>query len=216
MKRFAVSMGWILCAASVASAQSTSPLVPGDADANAQLVKLVETTRDNGLPVDPIIAKVRYAVLVAHAQPDRIVAAARAIATRLETARDALAPANAIDIAAGADALGAGANRDALRAIREASGTQSVAPPLGVLAQLLGSNVPLKKATEIVTNFLKRGATGDQLVAFGNSVNADVVNGVAALAAVDTRARFLSGVLPPLGSQAAAAGLQSLGAPKKP
>lgn len=218
MKRPLMLVGFMLGAANVVAAQVAQPLVPGDADANAQVAKLVETTRDNGLPVDPIIAKVHYAVLVAHAQPARIVASARAVAARLEAARDALAPATAVDIAAGADALGAGATKDALREIRSASGAQSVAPPLGVLAQLLGSNVPLKKATEIVTNFLRRGATGDQLVALGNNVNADVTNGAAALAALDARARYLSGVLPPLGSQATApADLTSAsGPPKKP
>jgi hypothetical protein len=199
-----------------ASAQGTQPFVPGDADANAQLTALVETARTNGLPIDPIVAKVQYGRVV-HAEPSRIVASARAVATRLEIARDALAPASALDITAGADALGSGATKETLRAIRTASGGQPVVTPLAVLAQLLSSNVPLKKATEIVTSFLRRGATPEQLVALGNNVNDDVTHGAAALAALDARARFLSGVLAPGGTSAAAAapGIAS-GVPKKP
>ena len=197
-------------------------LVPGDRDASAQLAKIVETTRENGLPVDPIVAKVQYAVRVAHAEPSRIVASARAIASRLAIARDALAPASPIDIIAGADALGAGANKDALRAVRGASGGKPMATPLGVLAQLLETQVPVDRATEIVTNLMRRGATADQLVALGNNVNDDVrgvsddgKRGAAALAALDARARFLSGVLAPAG-RAMSATLSSPQAPKKP
>ena len=100
------------------AAQAAQPLVPGDADANAQLTKLVEATRDNGLPIDPIVAKVQYAVRVVHADPSRILASARAIAARLEIARDALAPATPSDITAGADALGAGATKETLHAVQ--------------------------------------------------------------------------------------------------
>jgi hypothetical protein len=212
-------IGLIAVTAHLSAAQAAQPMLPGDHDANAQLTKLVETTRESGLPIDPIVAKVQYAVLVTHADPARIVASARAIAARLAIARDALAPATANDITAGADALGAGANTESLRAVRSASGAHPVATPLGVLAQLLASNVPLKRATELVTTFLRRGASPEQLVAFGNNVNDDVRQGAAVLAAVDTRARFLFGVLAPGASPAAAAvapGITSGSVPKKP
>lgn len=215
MRRTLFSIGLIGGLAQIAAAQAAQPMT-ADADANAQLAALVETARSNGLPIDPIVAKVQYGRVV-KADPSRIVASARAIAARLEIARDALAPATAIDISAGADALGAGATKEALREVRSASGSRSVVMPLAVLAQLLGSSVPLKRATEIVTSFLRRGASPEQLVAFGNNVNDDVTHGAAALAALDTRARFLSGVLAPAGgSPAAAAGLQGGALPKKP
>lgn len=219
MRRIVLLVGLIVSVAPIALAQAQQPFVPGDAEANAQLAKLVEAARDNGLPTDPIVAKVQYAVRVVHAEPSLIVASARKVAARLEVARDALAPASPTDIAAGADALGAGATKEALHTVRLASGGQSVSTSLGVLAQLLGSNVPLKRATEIVTSFLKRGATPQQLVALGNNVNDDVTHGAAALAALDTRARFLSGVLAPGGGGAAAPsvdGLQFGSQPRKP
>src|SRR5512144_2617933 len=99
----------VLFAASATWAQDASDLLVGDREASAELAKIVEATRVGGLPVDPILAKVRYAVLVAHAPAPRIVAAARAIAARLEDARSALAPhPTPTDIAAGEDALSSG------------------------------------------------------------------------------------------------------------
>ena len=118
--------------------------------------KLVETTRDNGLPIDPIVAKVQYGV--ASCTPSRRGSSRRRaqIAARLEIARDALAPATASDITAGAQTRSVTARRRK-RCVPSASraAANSVATPLGVLAQLLGSNVPLKRATEIVTSFIK-------------------------------------------------------------
>ena len=209
-------------AASVARAQSTEPLVPGNRDASAQLARIVDATRDAGLPVDPILAQVNYGVRMVHAEPARIVASARAIAARLKIARDALAPASPNDIIAGADALRSGATDDALRAVRGASGGRPVATPLGVLAQLIETKVPVDRATEIVTNLMRRGVTADQLVALGNNVNDDVrgvsddsKRGAAALAALDARARFLSGVLAPAARGAAVTAFSPSGQPPK-
>ena len=216
MRRFVLSVGLIVGFARIAASQTAQPLMPGDAEANAQLTALVETARSNGLPIDPIVAKVQYGRMV-KAEPSRIVASARAIAARLEIARDVLAPATAVDITSRRRRARCG--RDEGRASRGPQRERrkgARATPLSVLAQLLSSNVPLKRATEIVTSFLRRGATPEQLVAFGNNVNDDVTHGAAALAALDTRARFLSGVLAPAGSAAAAAGLQNTAAPKKP
>lgn len=193
-------------------------LLPGDRDASAELAKIVSAARDAGLPVDPILGKVRYGVVVVHAPADRIVAAARALASRLEVARTALAPRPMpADITNGADALGYGATPDALRAVRAASRDQSVATPLGVLAQLVASGVPAKRAAEIVTALIKRGASGPQLVALGTDVNADVASGAQALAALDTRLRGLTAVLAPAaGSATSDPGLSATTPKKKP
>src|SRR4029079_11290184 len=55
-----------------------------DRNASAELAKIVAATEQNGLPIHPILAKVRYAVIVAHAPAMRTVAAASAVAARLE------------------------------------------------------------------------------------------------------------------------------------
>src|SRR6185369_17239402 len=103
----------IVVAACAGAARAQAPLIAGDREASDQIAKIVESTRQVGLPVEPILAKVQYAVRVAHAPAPRIVAVARAIASRLPIARDALAPgATTSDIVAGEDALSTGATRE--------------------------------------------------------------------------------------------------------
>lgn len=203
--------------ARAASAQQDSLALPGDREASAELARIVASVRDAGLPLDPILGKVRYGVEVVHAPPQRIVSAARALATRLQVARDALAPrALASDIATGADALQYGATKDELRAVRTASGDQPISTPLGVLVQLVASGVPGKRAATIVTDLIKRHATPAQLAALGSDVNGDVARGAQASAALDTRLRGLTAVLAPSGSVASEPGAASLTGPKKP
>lgn len=186
----------VFCAASVVRAQDPSELLVGDREASAELARIVEATRMGGLPVDPILAKVRYAVLVAHAPAPRIVAAARAIAARLEDARNALAPhPTPTDIAAGEDALSSGVSRKALQDVRKVSTNKPVAVPLGVLAQLVVSGVPEKRAAKYVTDLISRGASAEQLVALGNDVNADVALGSRASNALELRMNRLNAVL---------------------
>jgi hypothetical protein len=208
----------LACAVRVAAAQDTSALISGDREASAELSRIVETTRQGGLPVDPILAKVRYAVLVAHAPPPKIVAAARAVAGRLEEARNALAPhPTPPDIAAGEDALSSGVSPAALQDIRKANPSRPVAVPLGVLAQLVANGVPEKRAAKIVTDLIRRGATAEQLVALGNEVNADVALGTVAANALDLRMSRLNAVLAlPSASAETSPTSITTGSPRKP
>ena len=213
--RAATAVALVASLARVASAQDTL-LLPGDRDASAELARIVSAARDAGLPVDPILGKVSYGVVVVHAPPQRIVAAVRALAARLEIARDALAPRPTPgDIATGADALEFGATKAELRAVRTASGDQPVSTPLGVLAQLVASGVNAKRAAQIVTDLIKRHASTAQLVALGADVNADVASGAQATAALDTRLRGLTAVLAPPGGVALDAPGISATTPKK-
>jgi hypothetical protein len=213
---FRVVIGAALLAAASrrASTQEVAVLMTGDPDDRVELERIVDATRRDSLPVRPILAKVQYGVRVAHATPARIVAAAAAIAARLAAARVALAPgASPADIAAGEAALGCGATTDALRAVRAATRGQSLATPLGVLAQLVTSGVPPKRAAEIVIELMRRGASSDQLVALGNDVDADVARGASALSALDTRMQGLTAVLAPPGLTTVPASVLT---PKKP
>jgi hypothetical protein len=217
--------GWLVMGMLIASARSgtaqEAPLVPGDRDASEQLARIVDSTRLKGLPVDPIIARIQYGVSIAHAPMPRIIAAARAIAARLPVAREALAPnATPSDIMAGEGALGNGATRESLHVIRAAGGNQPLAVALGVLAQLVASGVPVQRASQTVVEFMKRGASGQQLATLGNEVNLDIAQGSAALSALDTRARGLSAILaPPMSANGPALGITAnspAGPPKKP
>ena len=102
-----------------------------------------------------------------------------------------------------------------MRAVRTASGDQSVSIPLGVLAQLVASGVPAKRAAAIVTDLIKRRASAAQLAALGTNVNADVAGGAQATAALDTRLRGLTAVLAPSAAATTDPGITAASGPKK-
>jgi hypothetical protein len=215
-------VSWILCllmvGARVASAQDSLALASIDRETAARLKGIVDSARARGLPTMPIVAKISQGVLL-HAATDRIVVAAQNVATRLEDARSALAPKpTEADITAGGDALSvAGVTKAALQAVRSTSPNRPVAVPIAVLAQLVASGVPAPRATEIVTQLLKRGASNTQLVALGNDVNSDVGHGARANSSLDVRLRGLTAVLAPI-PQATASQPADISAsgPKKP
>ncbi|HEX7018644.1 MAG TPA: hypothetical protein VF159_01430 [Gemmatimonadaceae bacterium] len=196
--------------------QAQQPLasVPGfDEQTRVELEQIVERTATRGLPPQPIVVKARFAALM-HAPGPKIVSVARAVADRLEVARTALAPQpTAGDIKAGEDALSAGVTPDALRLVRAVRPDRPVAVPLGLLAQLVATGVPVARASKIVTDLMRKGADSQQLVALGNDVNSDVALGERAEAALDLRTQALDAVL---GSSAAGAGLVSTNTPSAP
>jgi hypothetical protein len=115
---------------------------------------------------------------------------------RLEEARKALAPhPTERDIIAGQDALSASVSSKALRDIRKVSPNRPVAVPLGVLAQLVSNHIPEDRASRIVTDLIKHGASEDQILALGKDVNADVAVGARPNIALDLRMSRLNAVL---------------------
>lgn len=182
-------------AARAAHAQEALDFV-SDRETAAQLARIVESVRSRGLPVEPVVSKARRGALV-HAAPARIVSAAQAVATRLETAREALGPrATDVDLAAGEDALSVhGVTREMLEVIHTAQPARSAAVPLGVMAQLVASGVPPQQATEIVARLTRGGASNAQLVSLGNDVNQDVGAGAGAMASLQTRLETLKPML---------------------
>lgn len=206
-----------LAASSAVRAQDSSAFSGADRETGAALTRIVRAASARGLPVDPIVSKVRFAIVV-HAPASQIVATARAVAERLEAARTALAPDTlSADIAAGEAALSYDVPADVLVRIRKAAGGRAIAVPLGVLTQLVVSRVPAARAGDIVTELMRRGATPAQLVSLGNDVNADVQRGARALESAEIRFRGLTPHLAPgEASTAAAAPTGASSGPKKP
>lgn len=207
------SLAFVIFLAAATRAAAQVPVL-ADRDASAALAQIVESTRAKGLPVEPILAQSHRAINM-HAQPARIVAIAREMAARLEIARDALAPHPiANDIMQGEAALAYKVPRDVLTAVRRASPPDSsVAVPLGALAQLVASGVPVKRASEIVTSFIKRGASGQQLASLSNDVNSNVQLGGHLDDALNVSMRALSAVLAPAAAGDQANGINTMSAP---
>jgi hypothetical protein len=196
----AVAAVWLLGAATLSAQDVAGHLLPGnirlDSTAAVRIANIVSTVRGQGLPAEPIIAKVRLGLL-RHAPDTLIVAAAAAVANRLTVARSALGPASTPeDIEAGADALGAGVTPDALRRIKAAADQHSIAVPIGVVAQLVVTGVAPTRAAMIVGDLIRRGAPAQRLVSLGNDVEADVRAGAHANESLGVRMKQLEAILP--------------------
>lgn len=151
-----------------------------DSVTQAAVMRELGHARTRGLPLQPLVAKVREGQ-IKRAAPERIRVAVAALAVRLDSARAALGPtSNTAELIAGADAIAAGVDVGSLRAIRAASGARDVSAPLGALAQLVASGVSTRRATAMVVELLKRDAGPHVMLAFGNAVESDVGAGVPA------------------------------------
>lgn len=170
----------------------------------------IATAREHDLPVAPLVDKAMEGA-TKHAPGPRVEAAVAALYKRLETSHAALAPSPSdADVASGADALAVGVPREALTSIRALRPGRSVAVPLAVLAQLVSQGVPVARASTMVEDVLRRGATAEQLVALNDKVRSDVAAGLSAEAALDVRMRGLTAVLAPAGAAAGTAAAATL------
>lgn len=151
-----------------------------DSATQAAVGRELGRARTRGLPVQPLVAKVREGQ-IKRAAPERIRVAVAALAARLDSARSALGPtSNVAEIVAGADAIAAGVDQGSLRALRAASGTRDLSAPLGALAQLVASGVDRRRATQMIVELLRKEAGPREMLAFGIAVEADVGAGVPA------------------------------------
>jgi hypothetical protein len=162
----------------IAHAASAMPEL--DSVTQAAVVRELTLARARGLPMQPLMAKLREGQ-IKRAAPDRIRHAVSALTSRLDSARSALgAASNAAELVAGADAIAAGVDMASIRLVRTASGTRDVSAPLGALAQLVASGVPRRRATQMIVELLKRDARPSEMLAFGIAVESDVGAGVPA------------------------------------
>ena len=173
-------------------------MIPNDREASAQVASILASAREAGLPTKPIVGKVNYGVNVRRSKPNDIVRSVSIVKARLETARAALAPnPTEQEITEGANALAEdGGTADMLRAVRKAGGGRSVFPALSLLTQLLATkSVKPARATEMVTDLLRREATDGQLVALGNDIASDVHVGSQLASSIDVRLHNLIATL---------------------
>jgi hypothetical protein len=165
-----------------------------DSATQAALTREINAARERGLPVEPLIGKVREGS-VKRAPVALIRSAVTALARRLDSARAGLgATASAEDLVAGAEAIAQGAEVASLRAIRSAT-TRPVAASIGTFAQLLASKVQQRRALEMIVTLLRRNVSPAQVVALGNLVEADVASGLQPEEAALFRLRGIEGSL---------------------
>lgn len=181
---------------SSASAQVERLAARLDGSTYEQVRRIVDSARERGLPVEPLVNKALEGSLKEAPGP-RIVAAVAALATRLETSHAELQPGpSEPELVAGANALAVGVPPATLRRVRHLQGDRAVAVPLAVLSELIARGVPVERASSMVLALLERGATPRQLMAMSASVYQDIAAGVPADAALDVRMRGVLSTLP--------------------
>ncbi len=188
-----------------------------DASTYDQVRRIVDSARDRGLPIDPLVNKALEGALK-EAPGTRIVSAVSALSTRLETSYAELQPGpSESELVAGANALAVGVPPATLRRVRHLQRDRAVAVPLAVLSELIARGVPVERASSMVLALLERGATPRQLMAMSASVYQDIAAGVPADAALDVRMRGVLSTLPAHPTAAAEArGASPAAAPPPP
>jgi hypothetical protein len=147
----------------------------------------IDTARSRGLPVEPLAAKALEGASK-RAEGARIVAAVRALAGELATARDALGPsATPAEIVTGASALRAGVSAATLRRLRATRPAGPVTTHLAMLVDLIGRGVPAESAS-VATLVLAGSTIGDaDLMAVRRLVERDIALGTPPAAATSVR-----------------------------
>ena len=183
----------------VASLSTAHPLHAQDARLAARLDKvtyaavsaIVDSARKAKLPPAPLVDKALEGAAKSSDGPT-IVAAVRSLSVRMTSAKRVLgASASADEIKAAAEAIDAGVSERALGRIRAASGKRPVTMPLAVLTDLIGRQVAIPTATNLVLQLTRSGIKDPDLTLFQRNVRADIAQGADPTVAATTRARGL-------------------------
>ena len=176
-----------------------------DAETHASVMKVVESAKEQELPVEPIVSKALLGATFR--QPAAVITqSVNVVLQRLVASRDALAPTpTPRDIAAGATAIELGVPSRTIQELRSLFPDRSMVVPLAVLGELVANKVPVSRAAEMVRNLMRRGASESQLVAFSDKVREEVARGTSPSEAITTLSRWLIATLPVAPATGAAA-----------
>jgi hypothetical protein len=150
---------------------------------------LVDEARAQRLPTEPLVQRALEGA-AREAGTERIVAAVRELAGRLQTARDVLGSrAGEAELTAGAGALYAGIAAAELEQLRKARRRGSLAAPLVTLADLVERGVPRDVAFATVLSLVQAGVPDRIWTEFREEVVEDIRAGAAPGGATSTRAQ---------------------------
>lgn len=219
MMRARLSIVMLTCSAALVALPSAVEAqaargTPLDSATAAAIAPILARARAANVPVDLLVARAR-AGQVQRVPVAQIAAAVRDLADRIQAASDALSPnPSEPELRAGADALKIGVPVQTLREMRKRS-SASLAVPIGVLTELVARGVPVEQASVKIVDLLQRSATSKTFIALSDRVREDVLAGLRPEESLDLR---LKGIMPtlPITATAEGAGIQTLGAPKRP
>lgn len=157
----------------------------------AAVVPILDSARVAGLPIDPLEEKVLEGVTKL-AEPGRIAAAVRRLASELAAARGTLGErTSARGLVAGAGALRAGLTAGDVARVGAARGGKDPAIALEVTADLVTRGVPADTAAGVVVTAVNAGASDADLEQLRLAVERDIAGGVPASVAAALRARLV-------------------------
>lgn len=216
------ALATLLCLLGASSAYGQSSLTDGVSamtpdDTDSTIRREIDRARARGVPVQPLLSKVREGRLKRASTP-RIRTAVAALAVRLDSARAIIgADATLEELTACADALAAGAAPSDVRVVTKAA-TRPLSAPIGALAQLVASGVRPDRAAEMIVELLRRRVGGAVVLAFGNLVESDAASGMPAEEAAAFRLHSLAtgGPATLTTGASASAGLEAVTSRPKP
>jgi hypothetical protein len=189
--RLLAALSLVTVAASPARAQDTRLAARLDKPTYAAVNAIVDSARVAKLPTAPLVDKALEGVAKG-SEGGKIVLAVHQLSVRLGSAKHVLGPSATPDeIKAAAGALDVGVSERDLARLRGASGKRPVTMPLAVLTDLIGRDVPIPAATDLVLQLARSGVRDSDLATFQRNVRADIDRGAEPTAAATTRARGL-------------------------
>ena len=157
----------------------------------AAVIAIVDSARAAKLPTAALVDKALEGAAKG-SDGEKIVTAVRQLSERLGAARRSLGSASTADeIKAAALALDAGVSPRDLARLRAAAGKRQVTLSLAVLTDLIGREVPVATASNVVVSLARSGIRDSELTLFQRNVRQDIEHGADPSTAASTRARGL-------------------------
>lgn len=186
----ALALGVTLPAAVVAQATANSLSARLDPTTRVAVQAIVDSARRAKLPTAPLVDKALEGA-AKHSDGPNIVSAVRQLSVELGESKRVLGSgASTAELQASATALHAGVSPRDIAVLRSAAGPhRRVTLPLAVMTDLIGRNVPVATASQVVVGLARAGAHDSDLTMFERNVRLDIERGADPSAAAQTRAR---------------------------
>lgn len=152
---------------------------------------IVDSARAAKLPTAPLVDKALEGAAKGSDGP-KIVTAVQQLRVRMTSARAVLGTnASSDEIKSASAAIEAGVSERDLARIRAAAGKRPVTMPLAVVTDLIGRQIEVATATNLVIQLERSGVKDAEFTLFQRNVRADIERGADPTVAAQTRARGL-------------------------
>lgn len=188
-----IALALVAVVSAAASAQQSDSALASRLDHPTYLavMAIVDSARAARIPIKPLFDKALEGSAKGSDGP-KIVVAVQQLSARMASAKRVLGTGTRGDeIKAAAGALELGVSLRDLARLRAACGKRSVTMPLAVLTDLIGREVPIPTATDVVLQLARSGVKDGDFSLYQRNVRADIDRGADPSAAATTRARGL-------------------------